>query len=146
MAKKTKTPTHFEHSSLVNARIPTTHSSMKEPVANIPPFGLRMQPDLKRRVEVAAAKNNRSINAEIVATLEEAYPPKTTFTEFMRDWVAPIAAAQSDEEKTRLVDAANSEAESRNAGYRVGLDVDQMKPFIVFIADDIQEFLDKADN
>jgi hypothetical protein len=33
-----------------------------------------MPPDLKERVKVAAKANNRSMNAEIVATLEEKYP------------------------------------------------------------------------
>lgn len=41
------------------------------PMANIPPFGLRMQPDLKARVEEAARANNRSLNAEIVNRIEE---------------------------------------------------------------------------
>lgn len=45
------------------------------PIANINPFGLRMQPDLKERVQDAATKNNRSLNAEIVETLEDKYPP-----------------------------------------------------------------------
>ncbi len=39
-------------------------------IANITPFGLRMQPDLKRQVEAAARKANRSLNAEIVSRLE----------------------------------------------------------------------------
>lgn len=39
-----------------------------------PPYGLRMPPDLKARVKAAAEANNRSMNAEIVATLEERYP------------------------------------------------------------------------
>ncbi|ARC37878.1 Arc family DNA-binding protein [Paracoccus yeei] len=39
-----------------------------------PPYGLRMPPDLKARVKAAAEANNRSMNAEIVATLEEKYP------------------------------------------------------------------------
>lgn len=39
-----------------------------------PPYGLRMPPDLKARVKAAAATNNRSMNAEIVATLQEKYP------------------------------------------------------------------------
>lgn len=34
-----------------------------------------MPPDLKARVKAAAEANNRSMNAEIVATLEEKYPP-----------------------------------------------------------------------
>lgn len=33
-----------------------------------------MPPDLKDRVKAAAKANNRSMNAEIVATLEEKYP------------------------------------------------------------------------
>lgn len=46
-------------------------SDERKPMANIAPFGLRMQPDLKARVEDAARDNNRSLNAEIVARLEE---------------------------------------------------------------------------
>lgn len=42
----------------------------REKVANIVPFGLRMQPDLKRRVEEAARANGRSLNAEITHRLE----------------------------------------------------------------------------
>lgn len=42
----------------------------RKPMANIPPFGLRMQPELKARIEEAAKANNRSLNAEIVARLE----------------------------------------------------------------------------
>lgn len=41
---------------------------------DIAPFGVRMPPDLKDRVAAAAKSNNRSMNAEIVATLEEKYP------------------------------------------------------------------------
>lgn len=56
----------------------------------IAPYGLRMPPDLKERVEAAAKFNNRSMNAEIVATLEEKYPAPTPFgdalTAAMRAW------------------------------------------------------------
>ncbi|MGB3831196.1 MAG: Arc family DNA-binding protein [Mesorhizobium sp.] len=45
-------------------------SDERKPMANIAPFGLRMQPDLKSRVEEAAKANNRSLNAEIVDRLE----------------------------------------------------------------------------
>ncbi|WP_037471607.1 Arc family DNA-binding protein [Sinorhizobium fredii] len=48
--------------------------SSKELLANIAPFGLRMQADLKERIKAAAERNGRSMNAEIVATLEDAYP------------------------------------------------------------------------
>ena len=44
-----------------------------EPMRNINPFGLRLQPDLKARLEAAAAENKRSLNAEISARLEESF-------------------------------------------------------------------------
>lgn len=47
-----------------------------EPMRNINPFGLRLQPELKARIEAAAAYNHRSINAEIVARLEETFLAK----------------------------------------------------------------------
>ena len=40
-------------------------------IASIPPFGLRMQSGLKRRLEEAAKANGRSLNSEIVARLEQ---------------------------------------------------------------------------
>lgn len=45
----------------------------RTPMANITPFGLRMQPDLKARIEDVARVNNRSMNAEIVARLEASF-------------------------------------------------------------------------
>lgn len=45
---------------------------MKKPesMRNINPFGLRLQPDVKQRLEEAAERNKRSLNAEISARLE----------------------------------------------------------------------------
>jgi len=40
------------------------------PVANIAPFGLRMQPEFKRKMEDAAKRSGRSLNSEIIARLE----------------------------------------------------------------------------
>lgn len=44
---------------------------------DLAPFGVRLPPDLKSRIHAAAEANNRSMNAEIVATLEKTYPPPT---------------------------------------------------------------------
>lgn len=38
-------------------------------------FMLRLPDGMRDRIKVAAESNNRSMNAEIVATLEEKYPP-----------------------------------------------------------------------
>lgn len=46
---------------------------------DIAPFGVRMPPALKDRVQAAAKANNRSMNAEIVATLEEKYPAPVVY-------------------------------------------------------------------
>jgi len=46
-----------------------------EKIGNIAPFGLRMLPDLKARIEEAAADSGRSLNAEIVARLEQSFDP-----------------------------------------------------------------------
>ncbi|MBU0563390.1 MAG: Arc family DNA-binding protein [Gammaproteobacteria bacterium] len=43
---------------------------IEEPMRNINPFGLRLQPALKARLEDAAYQNKRSLNAEISARLE----------------------------------------------------------------------------
>jgi hypothetical protein len=52
-------------------------------MANIPPFGLRMQPDLKARVEESARRNGRSLNAEIVQALEQFFPPEPSIDELL---------------------------------------------------------------
>jgi DNA repair exonuclease SbcCD ATPase subunit len=54
-------------------------SDERKLMANIAPFGLRMQPELKARVEAEARQNNRSVNAEIVQRLE-------TFEELEKDF------------------------------------------------------------
>ncbi|RSM31727.1 hypothetical protein C5B78_04515 [Aeromonas salmonicida] len=41
-------------------------------VSNIAPFGVRMPPDLKKRLEASAKKNSRSLNAEVVYWLQQA--------------------------------------------------------------------------
>lgn len=47
-----------------------------EPMRNINPFGLRLQPDLKAQLEDAANDNKRSLNAEITARLQESFEEK----------------------------------------------------------------------
>jgi len=52
---------------------------------DIAPFGVRMPADLKERVANAAKANNRSMNAEIVATLEVAYPEEDVLDALLND-------------------------------------------------------------
>jgi hypothetical protein len=45
----------------------------KIPVSTIVPFGLRLQPELKRRLEESATATGRSLNGEISARLEHSF-------------------------------------------------------------------------
>ena len=47
---------------------------MAQPTQTDPQFKLRLPAALKDRIERAASQNNRSMNSEIVAALEDAYP------------------------------------------------------------------------
>lgn len=84
-------------------------SEERTPTANIAPFGLRMQPELKERVEKAAKVNNRSMNAEIVATLEDKYPPPSPFSwdDVLHNWIAPIHKLADPEERRARVREAD---------------------------------------
>lgn len=42
----------------------------------IPPFGVRMKPELKRKIEESAQLNGRSKNSEIVYQLQRVYFPE----------------------------------------------------------------------
>lgn len=76
---------------------------------DIVPFGLRMPPDLKARIEKAAHDNGRSMNAEIVHRLQQAFAeadpeaaeratealslskPHTKYLKAAKDWAVEIA-------------------------------------------------------
>lgn len=48
----------------------TSPTSTRKPTSHIAPFGVRMQPELKSRLEELARQAGRSLNAEIVTRLE----------------------------------------------------------------------------
>jgi len=50
----------------------------RPPTANIPPFGLRLQPELKERIEQEAKAAGRSMNAEIADRLERSFRATTS--------------------------------------------------------------------
>lgn len=89
----------------------------RKPMANITPFGLRMQPDLKARVEEASRANNRSLNAEIVDRLEgsfvqpsEALLEATLVAELLRQNLT-----ERIESYTKLMDRAHKREASLNS-------------------------------
>lgn len=80
---------------------------------------LRLPPGLRERIKEAADRNGRSMNAEIIALLEERYPEAISMGEYIQEWIVPIMAARTPEEVKRLVGAANRAGASANVPYRV---------------------------
>lgn len=60
------------------AKAPNTTTAQ---TGNIAPFGLRMLPELRNKLEDAARSSGRSMNAEIVKRLEKSFEPTPTTTE-----------------------------------------------------------------
>lgn len=46
-------------------------------VSHIPPFGVRMPPDLKEKIDMASKQSGRSMNAEIVYRLQKSFYAST---------------------------------------------------------------------
>lgn len=49
---------------------------------DINPFGVRFPAELRKKIEVSAEQNHRSMNAEVVAQMNAAYKEKTTLADF----------------------------------------------------------------
>ncbi len=82
--------------------------SLKKPNDELDKFLLRMPDGLRNRIKFEAEKNNRSMNAEIVATLEEAYPdPGYVHSVFWEEFVRPILSQKDREERHSMLDQAN---------------------------------------
>ncbi|TWH63818.1 Arc-like DNA binding dprotein [Azomonas agilis] len=67
---------------------------------NINPFGLRMQPELRHKVEEAAKQNRRSLNAELIARIEASFNERgdsvNTDTVNASDLAQELAAMKSE--------------------------------------------------
>ena len=66
---------------------------------------LRLPDGMRDRIKAAAERNKRSMNAEIVATLEEAYPDalKSFYDQFLKQ----LLTSNDPDEQVRLLALAN---------------------------------------
>lgn len=71
----------LEKAFAIIGALPLTPKSTRAPTSNIAPFGLRMQPDLRFKLEGAAAAAGRSLNAEIVSRLERSFDGNALITQ-----------------------------------------------------------------
>jgi hypothetical protein len=69
-------------------------------IANIAPFGLRMQPELKQQIEEQAMASGRSLNAEIVWRLEQSLKTGTPGQSWIK--TAKQAASAADDRLSAL--------------------------------------------
>lgn len=69
---------------------------MEESAKRIAPFGLRLPPDLKERVQEAAAQSNQSMNALIQGVLEREFPQPTINLHELGAFLAALAS-EADE-------------------------------------------------
>lgn len=83
--------------------------------ANIVPFGLRMQPNLKQRIEAMARANNRSLNAEIVSRLEASLDAAET-EPGKAGWVKTAKRAAASSPPNDRLDALEAEVRELRLG------------------------------
>lgn len=68
----------------------------RAPVTDQVQVNFRMPVDLRERIKLAAEENNRSMNAEIIATLEEAYPDPYDKDAAVLALIEQVAATQRE--------------------------------------------------
>ena len=65
-------------------------------------IALRISPDLRERVKAAADANNRSVNSELTATLEEKYPAPSSDADIaVATWHALMEIMKDDPDYAR---------------------------------------------
>lgn len=72
-------------------------------------FMLRLPDGMRDRIKFAADRNNRSMNAEIVRTLEKAYPPANY--EALAMALVEVLGEMPDDESKALTDLINQRIE-----------------------------------
>ncbi|UWQ83526.1 Arc family DNA-binding protein [Leisingera caerulea] len=107
---------------------------MTEKRALIDKFMLRLPDGMRARIRAAAKKNGRSMNAEIVALLEDQFPDETqelpTLAE-IEHWQDYIFEAEDQGTFENRLAWANAEIES--SGWEFKLEADDGNPSLVLV-------------
>jgi hypothetical protein len=88
-------------------------------------FIIRLPDGMRDRIRLAAEAANRSMNAEILATLSEAYPPPEPAAPDLAKMIADLQGAKSPEDFATRARAANDVLAAAGLPYRV----DMVPPF-----------------
>lgn len=105
-------------------------------------FVLRLPDGMRDRIKAAAEANNRSMNAEIVATLEEKYPEPVPEAgpslSDLYELMNYVQSATTDAEQQKRLEVANGKLSQTGHGVTLRLSRDRISsgPRIVYMAID----------
>lgn len=89
-------------------------------------FMIRLPEGMRERIKSVAEKNGRSMNAEVVALLEEKFPPPsidvTLLAEFLDSLVAPFADEESRPDHDKYMKYLNKVLAASGANWSVQSD------------------------
>lgn len=89
-----------------------TSRNTRPPTSHIAPFGVRMQPDLKERLEASAQEAGRSLNAEIVARLEASFHSQEGLNQIDKDFLTGLVNVMKSARMHDRDDASKEEVGS----------------------------------
>ena len=73
----------------------------------IAPYGLRMEPDLKARIQSAADANKRSLHSEILEALEVRFPPPRKVSD-ITEQIAILLSTYPQELRNEVIEALDN--------------------------------------
>lgn len=79
----------------------------KKPNDELDKFLLRMPDGLRERIKTAAERNNRSMNSEIIDSLEKLYPAPTINIDELARFLASINGTETTQEDVKYVETIN---------------------------------------
>ncbi|MDP9590571.1 UNVERIFIED_ORG: hypothetical protein J2W19_003135 [Shinella zoogloeoides] len=71
-------------------------------------FQIRLPDGLRDRIRDSASSNNRSMNAEIVAALEEKFPPKSIDISMLSDFLESLIGVSAPDGNKEYLDYINN--------------------------------------
>lgn len=105
----------------------------KPPVSEQIQVNFRMPVDLRDRIKIAAEVNNRSMNAELIAALEEMYPASDfDLGTFIEKWSKRLKGMKDPMDASRLAFMANKELEAAGSEWRLHVPIEGNKFFVRF--------------
>ncbi|MGI8397772.1 MULTISPECIES: Arc family DNA-binding protein [Agrobacterium] len=79
----------------------------KKPNDELDKFLLRMPDGLRERIKAAAERNNRSMNSEIIDSLEKLYPAPSINIDELARFLASINGSETTEEDDKYLETIN---------------------------------------